>query len=256
MSYPQPSSDQYATSGFDLFRLQTALSSGGDLYESLQSGFGFAIGPASDIANVNIAYFDPQQDGFMNQIQIGPGRAWTGRIDARSQSKYSGSNRDGKILIWPSDVFDPLFLPTGIAGQDGLQFVRPFLDVIQYFKPPQSLGADRIDKIFRFQQFEATSGKSFVIIPYWGRKFASIRTLNLTPGNIDLTVTGVTYFNNDNSQAVETPIDTSTIATSAQDLTLVRSATLGMFDALMLTVEIADPTGPSPIQVVVSDTPS
>ena len=75
MSYPQPSADQYAIKGYQFFRLNTLLTSPGDIYQSQQSGHAFAIGPESDISNVNVAYFDDQVPNFMAQTVISPQRA-------------------------------------------------------------------------------------------------------------------------------------------------------------------------------------
>ena len=50
MSYPPPNPDNYALNGYKFFRLNTPLTSDGDMYESAQGGQGFAIGPQSDLS--------------------------------------------------------------------------------------------------------------------------------------------------------------------------------------------------------------
>ena len=71
MSYPQPNADQYAINGYQYFRLNTLLSSPGDIYESAQSALAIALGPESDISRVAVAYYDDQvPTTFTNQTVI------------------------------------------------------------------------------------------------------------------------------------------------------------------------------------------
>lgn len=259
MSYPQPSSNDYAIKGVQFFRLLTELASPGDIYESEQSSHALALGPDSDVANVNVAYFDAQVDTFVTLTQIGPPRSFTGRIDARNSDTYAPTQRPGRILIWPSDLYDPTFLPTNFeVGQDSLTFVTPVLDVIQYFKPQSSLVPGRNDKTFRFTEIELTDLRNaFIIVPFWGRKYASCRILNNSASDLAWAVTGITYFTNPDNKAIETEIErVDSIAINVQHTTLVRAAQHGVFDALMLEVNLNEGVGSTPIEVVMSDTPA
>lgn len=254
MSYPQPDADQYALRGGDFFRLSTGLTSPGDLYESQQGSHAFCLGPQSDVANVNIGYYDDQAQTFLNQIQIGPNRSFIGRLDARNESKYAPSNRPGRILIWPSDLFDPSFKPAGIVPNvDTLTFVTPQLEVIEYFSPQGSLDVRRNDKTFRFQELELPISNAFTVIPYWGRRSASARVTNLTHHDMLWEVQGITYFINDGFAAIQTPIDTATILSGGQRQTFVRDTVNGRFDALLLITSASVADGPTPIQLTISD---
>ena len=252
MSYPQPNSNEYAVGGYQFFRLNTLLSSPGDIYESEQSGHAFAIGPESDVANVRMAYFDDEVATFLNQTKISSRRTWVGRLDARNEARYAPANRPGRLFFWCADLYDPLFLPDGFTpNQDNLVIVTPRLDVIEYFKPLASLVPPRNDKNFTFQELPLPAGSSFVIIPYWDRKYASCRITNLTSGNVTYNVFGVNYYMNDNNKGLETAISSTTVATNTQHETIVRATVNGMFDALML--QVSGGVGPTPIQVIVSD---
>lgn len=259
MSYPQPSSNEYAIKGVQYFRLLTGLTSPGDLYESEQSCHALALGPLSDVANVNVAYFDSQMvPTFVALTQVGPPRSVTGRIDARNEETYSPSQRPGRIMLWPSDLYDPSFLPTTFdPAQDSLTFITPVLDVIEYFSPQQSLVPLRNDKTYRFPQIETAAIRdSYLVLPYWGRKYACCRIVNSSGASLEWTVVGIVYYPNDQTKAMEFVIDKDlAVPTGGTHTSLVRAAVNGMFDALMIVVNI---TGASqtPFEVIVSDTPA
>ncbi len=260
MAYPQPSSNDYATGGSDIFRLFTPLTSPGDIYESEQSGHALALGPLSDVANVNVAYFDKQVQTFVNQSQVGPPRSFVGRIDAQNTEFFVPSQRPGRILLWPSDLYDPSFLPIGFDADDAtLTFITPVLDVIQYFKDAPSLIPVRNDKTFRFPSLDAASATDqFVVIPYWGRKYACCRIFNQSASQtVTWAVRGITYYPNPSNQAMEVILDSAVVATNTVHTTLVRAGINGMFDALLIVTQgnDADP-GAATYQVIVSDTPA
>jgi hypothetical protein len=261
VAYPQPSSNDYATGGFEYFRLLTPLTSPGDIYESEQSGHALALGPQSDVANVNVAYFDKQVATFVNQTQAGPPRSFVGRIDANNVDFYVPSQRPGRILLWPSDLYDPTFIPTDFDPDNAsLTFITPILDVIQYFKEPDSLVPVRNDKTFRFPALDVTGvGEQFLVIPYWGRKYACCRIFNQSAGTFaEWIVKGITYYPNASQRAMETPIDSvANIPAGEQHTTLVRAGVNGMFDALLIIIA-PDPENfeAAPFEVIVSDTPA
>lgn len=258
VDFYQPDSDQAVLRGYDFFRLNTLLSCPGDIWESKQSGYSFALGPESDVANVGVAYFDDQVQTFVNQMVIGPNRPWDGRINARNEAYYAPSNRPGRILFYAADLYDPAFVPTGVGVGDSVIQVTPRIDIIESFRPNGDQPAGRLDKVFSYQELPLPANDLYLILPYWGRKTASIRISNLTSGNLDYSIWGVNYYMNDASPhaALETQIvGTATIATTAQALKVVKEGTDGMFDALMLILSAATADGPTPVQIITSDTP-
>lgn len=262
MSYPQPSADQYCIKGYQIFRLNTPLASPGDIYESAQSCHAMAVGPESDIANVNVAYFDDQRAGtFMSSTVISPQRAFVGRVDARNEATYAPSGRPGKVLFWSNDIYDPDYRPIAIPApfdpdDDLIEFVPPQLDVIQYFKPIQSLGPARIDKEYVFQNYPIAS-RFYLVIPYYGRKYAFVEFTN--KAGVDPNTFGIVGLNyaitqNDspNPYHQETALRAAAVvAAGAQVIRRITAAADGMFDALVFS--FTNP-GPAPLRIVVSDT--
>lgn len=259
MSYPQPNADAYALGGAGFFRLNTLLSSPGDIYESEQGSAGLALGPDSDIANVNVAYYDPQFAGnFMQFATISPQRSLVGTVAARNDAQYAPSGRPGRIMFWIDDIYDPSFRPRSFnSGTDSIQFVAPRLDVIEYFSPQASLVTPRNDKSFVFQNY-IVSGTLFIVVPYYGRKYCYV---NFTNRNTVLPNTfgilGVNYCitqdNTLNPYHQESTIRAPAAVAAGGSVSLVvRAANQGMFDALVFSVNEA---GPAPLRIIMSDVP-
>lgn len=261
MSYPQPNADQYAINGFQFFRLITRLVSPGDIYQSQQSGLGFALGPESDIANVNVAYFDNQAPNFLNQTVLSPERAFVGRIDSRNDTTFAPAGRPGVILFWSANLYDPAYRPIALPAAfnpaiDAIQFISPVLDVVEYFKPQDSLGPGRIDKEFSFQNYPVVTGRFYLVVPYYGRKYASINITNrdqvvaLTVGVVGLNY-AITQDNSAKPYHQETTIVSPTaIAANGRLLRVIKADTDGMFDALVFSF---NGPGPAPLRIDVSD---
>ncbi len=273
MSYPQPDADRYLLGGSKFFRLQTPLTSPGDIYESQQSGFAFALGPESDVSRVNIAYFDDQMGpSFVNTVAISNRRAFVGEVNARNDAMYSPSNRPGRVLIWPADAYDPSYIPSGfVPGSQTVTFISPVLDVIEYFQPQQSLLPQRNDKTYRFQQIPNSNGSSgWIVIPYWGRRSATIRLSSFTVAvNVQIEVRGVDYIVTDSTSAAERTLLGAVAVPPGGHIDLFIKASSpstfppapavptanGTFDALSILLQIGPPAadGPVSLEVTVSD---
>lgn len=261
MSYPQPSADQYSIKGYQYFRLNTLLTSPGDIYESAQSGHALAIGPESDLANINVAYFDDQVETFMQRTAISPLRAFVGRVDARNDQTYQPAERVARILFWSADIYDPNYRPISKpaafnATNDQIQFVAPRMDVIEYFKPISSLTPGRTDKEFTFQNYPVVLGRFYLVLPYYGRKYAYCEFTNRDQVLANTWgIVGVNYaITQDDSTTPyhqETTIQ-SPVAINAnnQATRIIKASSDGMFDALVFSITGA---GPAPLRVVMSD---
>lgn len=270
MSYPQPNSNQFATNGGGFFRLNTPLVSDGDIYESEQGAHGFAIGPDSDISRVTIAYFDPQQPQRQSLITVSPGRPFPGFVQAaNSEGLYVPSNRPGRILMWPTDIFNAQFQPEqGGIGTGRVDIEAPVLDIIEYFSPgPATPG--RIDKTYYMEIIPWQDGEGWYwVIPFYGRKYASVGfSYPLATGQVvSLKLVGVTYMLTDDggNAAIETILQDTVAVTAGYGNATgqgfrreILASTDGMFDALYvkLTHSVAGAYNPgrAPLAITVSD---
>lgn len=261
MSYPQPLSDLALIEGFNFFRLNSELVSPGDIFESTQSSYAICVGPDSDIANYGCAYFDTQAPDNVQLLTFSPQRGFSGLIPALA-GQYAPSGRPGKTLFWSNDLFDPAYVPSaGIGAGGSIERVQPIFDVIQYFTEEPSITPQRTDKVFFYQQIPidiVSAGTSYVIIPFYGRKSASIRFANAGNGSLAFGVLGVTYYAVTLGKAIETVIHASAlVAAGAQVFVPVTFAANGAFDAIVCSVGLLTggtyTAGDFPLTITVSD---
>ena len=256
MSYPQPSSTAAQSAGFDFFRLTTELASPGDIYESLISSGNLVVGPNSDIANVACSYFDANAPGSVSFATISPMRNLPGSIYARAKDEtYDPSKRPGKILFWSDDLYNPNFTPSDQVVNGGIVIVPPVLDVIEYFDELPSVSPSRPDKTFQYQELPESAQVCFLVVPYYGRKAASVRVLNLSTDDITVDVRGVTLYMNETNLGIETPILTGAVVTNGNVANAyVTAGEFGMFHLLMVKIAYGDDSDTNtPITIIVSD---
>lgn len=247
MSYPQPSANEYAVSGSKFFRLNTLISSAGDIYESAQGAHAFALGPESDISKVNIVYFDAQVPDFVNQTSISPHRAFTGRIDARNDATYQPADRPGRILLYPDEIYDPNYRPTGFnALTDLMIFNTPQLDVIQFFTPQSGLQSTRNDKTFYAADVPilGIGGVTYIVLPYYGRRYAYCEVSNFSTGGpppaLTYGIIGVNFAITDDTgtarhQQTTLLAPAGVAGGGGQNTKIITATTNGMFDVLVFS---------------------
>lgn len=263
MSYPQPNANLYAINGYQYFRLNTLLSSPGDIYESEQGGLAFAIGPDSDISKVAIASFDDQVPTFMEITSIGVERTFTGRIAARNEVTYQPSNRPGRILFWTTDLYDTSFRPAGFnAGTDVFNVITPRLDVIEYFSSPPTLLPQRNDKTWNFQDvptLPSDTADFYLLVPYWGRRYGMVELTNKAAGPWSFALSGVNFAisgSSSNYTQVTPIVADAPVTAGSQLLSIVTATQNGLFDALLLRFHRLSPGLDSmlgPVRITTSD---
>lgn len=249
MGYPQPNSNQAVLAGDKVFRLQTRLVSAGDTYDSQQSGYGFAIGPDSDIANVVINYYDETQPPTnMNQVTIGAGSPYVGLIKARNEPSavYLPQKTPGRIIFSIGDIVPVLLQPLGMPAPPSNEVqIAPVLDILQYLTPPPSgIVAPRNDKEYFFAVPPTGTYTNNVLIfdiPFYGRSYADIIAYRVSGGGggtYKMQIDALRYGFGVADLAV--PSIKSILANTLIVGTLeqvVRAATNGMFDYLRVTIQ-------------------
>lgn len=276
MPFIQPNTDAYALKGYSFLRLKQLLASAGDIFESQQSAHAFALGPDSDISQVNIAYLDEQVPStFLAQMTLTPHRTFESPIVAFNRTKlYAPSQVPARILIWPAEIYDPNYLPSGFTpNSDQLVFEPPIIDIFQFFSPPSSLSSVRADKTYYYDVLPFGSDDCYVLVPFYGRRYASIVMHNDGDVTCGVTVSGVNFRISEDPPS-EIPVvstftlgfheSTSRVVTCNYDSRQgqappLTNANAGLFDYLLLQF---NPTAPASdedpvdisLRVVVSDT--
>jgi hypothetical protein len=255
MSYPQPDADLYAINGYSFFRLNTTLTTDGDIYQSAQGTHAFALGPDSDISRVAIGYFDKQVDRYMDQFMLTADRPFLGSIAAQNDAQYAPSNVPGRVLFWPDELYNPTWRPTDWdTAEVRVDFVAPVIDIIQYFSPVPVNNGQRNNKAYHYDRlpFSNTIEFYYLVIPFYGRRYASIKFGNQIPGvNISgLDVYGLNYrptsnptgAPEDSGRLMETVPSSGVINSGSFYATVIKASTYGMFDALAIRIIPGVPT--------------
>jgi hypothetical protein len=263
MSYPQSTSSDAVLKGQTFWRLNTKLGSPGDIYESVSSALGFALGPDSDIANVQVTYLDDLANAAqMNTLTVSTDRSFVGLVNARNDTTYPLSvvpNRPGRILISSLDIYDPSYRPTGfVPADDSIDFQPPILDFVQYFNDPPSLMPQRSDKQFLFKAWVNT-GVNWLVLPFYGRKYAYLQIENHDAvAAATWQVLGVSYsITPDPDKHLEKTLQAPVaIAAGAEDDLVIRAATSGVFDAIVIGIDYSALTSfELPLRITISDDP-
>lgn len=268
--YPQPSASKAVTSGREFWRLNTLcitpanmLGTPGDIYEVDASLSALVLGPESDFSQVQVTYYDDlEPDGSnTNSLIISPERPMTGLLNARMDAIYPTSKKKGRILLSVADIFDRAYIPSG--GANRIQYFPPRLDVLGYFNAPPSVIPERHDRIIQMQYFQPPSvvgQKSWVIIPFYGRRYAYFNVVNRIGAQLTLEVRGITFSQND---TVTTPTEGAAEEQLVASMALADNAVFedewtvdseGMFDCLAIAYSTAaNPVGPAPTRLILSD---
>lgn len=274
--FPQPNSNDPALQGQTQFRLYTQILSPGDIYESEQSCHAIAIGPNSDLNNVNVIYFDPipksildgaglpvRDESMVGSLVVSPDRPFIGRIDVRMDApgRYPITGQPGRILFAAADIVDPLWKDAnGIAG-DGYIYQAIYLDIIQYFQPPSSLTPQRSDRVYSYQYFDEGTdplvNDAYLVIPAYGRKsgFFSFINRGITPHDVEIIGVNFATTSRTPSGAIQTSVYLGAMAVDGSDEYQYDSSVDGSFDLFALRVANYDQAEPFPTLIRLSDDP-
>ena len=258
VAFHASSADAAVVSGSDFFRLNTLLTSPGDIYESAQGSHAFAVGPDSDIAAINVYYLDADAPGAMNSFQVSPDRAFVGTVPALTEQNYATPTPiPGRVLISPSDIYNPTWRPTGFdSADDVINFVTPVLDVIQYFTEQPGLVSQRVDRSYEFDAVSprgsgSPTGVGWIVLPAYGRKSGSFRFGNgFTPADLEVTLYGVKLGISQSVNGVPADLQQelmamTTIATGGSAVYAFKSSAVGMFDYFAIKYHAKLVTGPN-----------
>jgi len=272
MSYPQPSSTAPVLAGQGFFRLKTPVStfasgSGGgcptDIYESTQGAAAFAIGPESDLAHYKIGYLDPTNSpSLMSIVEITPERMFSGLLYARNEpgTVYQPSGRQGRILIWPTDLWYAGYTPSAaVIPGDTVFTYPPQIDIIQYYSNPPTIQPQRNDKLWFTQYLPMTSGQTtWLVLPSYGRSYIDVEFANATGQAVTYGILGVLYSFGNFATQETTLLMAASVANNASQNKVIKSSTDGVFDALVFSFAIGgSPSANASInfRATMSDTP-
>lgn len=259
MSYPQPLASLETIEGSEFFRINTLLQTGGDAYELDVSAKAFVIGPESDIARARVTYYDPSAPGRSSSFVVSVGDPFVGRIDAFASQKYPVANTPARVIVSLEDLYEPIWTPSLVAV--GIVKVRPRLDLLAYLSDRASLPQKRADFVTRGRlTIAAGQTGTFILCPYYGRKYASVIVTNYTgAAGYTVDISGVNFttdanapvFVGANQKVHQTAIVMGGAIPAPNPSTAsfeVKASQDGLFDYLMVGI-----SGPAIDSAVVAD---
>lgn len=235
--------------GQEFFRLNQMLQSSGDVFELDSSIKALALGPESDVADIVVDFFDQQQPTNIGQVIISPQSPFIGRLDALLATQIPSSTTQARIQATTRDLVDNGYFPRsfdneGLNQDLFIARVRPSIDLLAYLSDPAFLPPGRADRVhlFPYLQTSTVTGVGWVIVPFYGRRYASIALVNLhATVTYSMTVFGATLSVGTTSpgglsKQGEFPIGGATVAAPGVTANKVITAADGLYDLLEVRV--------------------
>jgi len=180
----------------EYFRLKRPVQSNGDIYELDVSTLAVYIGPDSDIAEVQMTYFNPDEPLDIETAVVSVNGPFVGRVDSLPKTKISSTGQNARILLNPVDIIDNAYIPPDSIALRRFN-VPAIIDVIASLKPLPEIPSVRADRTLRYSQVPydgGANGTTELIIPIYGRRMvtvtvaaivattATLALVNLQPG--------------------------------------------------------------------------
>lgn len=265
MTFQQPEINNFVTGGFQFARIKQYLATAGDIFELPTGAKAFVLGPDSDISRATVAYVNAvdvedfvvagSEPTTMAQITVTPDRAFEGFIPAlntETSFKPSGASKGvpGRILVWPAEIFDSSYRPSGFAaGNDTFVRENPIIDIVEYFREPGTLEPARSDKLYYYENLPFGADDCFLMIPFYGRRRATVNAVNTGANVMQVTMFGVNFRIDETTLASETQLDQDNVAAGAIGRQVLNAETDGFYDYLLFQF---NPTGASNVSLRVN----
>jgi hypothetical protein len=171
----------------EFFRLKRVIQSPGDIFELNASTKAIYIGPDSDIGEIEVTYFNPDEPLGLETAKVSVNGPFVGRLDSSVVTQVSSTHQPARILVTPVDIVDNNYAdPSSFALR---RFNIPaVLDVMFSLKPLPDIPSVRADRTLRFPRvpFNETAtdpmtddGSTDLIIPIYGRRMVTVTVISL-----------------------------------------------------------------------------
>lgn len=168
----------------EYFRLKRTLQSPGDIFELDESSRAIYIGPDSDVGEVQITYFNPDEPLDLETAVVSVNGPFVGRVDTLLATKVSSTGQPARILVNAVDIVDNAYAPAGSLALRRFN-VPTKIDLMVALQELPDIPAVRADRTLRFSQVpfdEAGSGggddgSTDLLIPIYGRRMATVQVI-------------------------------------------------------------------------------
>lgn len=178
----------------EFFRLKQTLVNQGDIFELEESAKAIYIGPDSDIAEVQITYYNPDAPLNLETAIVAVNGPFVGRVDALNATKVASTGQPARILVAANDI-----VSNSYASPDSLALrsfnVPAVIDLMVALKGLPAIPEVRSDRTLRFNQVPydtdpsggGDDGSTDLIVPIYGRRMATVDVISKNP-DVDITV--------------------------------------------------------------------
>ena len=177
----------------EYFRLKQVVQSPGDVYELDQSLRALYIGPDSDVAEVQMTYFNPDEPLALETAVVSINGPFVGRVDTLLKTKVPSTGQPARILLSPVDIVDNAYVPPNSIAQRRFN-VPAVIDVIAALKTLPDIPSVRADRTYRFpgvpfttfRTFPPDDGSTDLILPIYGRRMVTVNVVSTAAVTVDL----------------------------------------------------------------------
>jgi hypothetical protein len=165
----------------EYYRLKQVVQSPGDIYEINESAKAIYIGPDSDIGEVQVTYFNPDEPSALETAVVSVNGPFVGRVDALPKTRVPSTGQPARILVTPVDIVDPNYSFAATAAARSFN-VPAQIDLIVALKTLPTIPAVRADRTLRLAGVPFYSkafgmlddGSTDLFFPIYGRRMATV----------------------------------------------------------------------------------
>ncbi|HZJ67685.1 MAG TPA: hypothetical protein VFD36_29480 [Kofleriaceae bacterium] len=168
----------------EFYRLKQVIQSPGDIFELNESAKAIYIGPDSDLAEVQVTYFNPDEPDSLETAVVSVNGPLVGRLDSLPSTIVSSTGQPARILVSPVDIVNNDY---NDPDQDGIlrHIVPAKIDLLVALKALPDIPQTRADRTIRLSRVPYIDATTDIIVPVYGRR---MMTVNLTTNNTGGTV--------------------------------------------------------------------
>lgn len=167
----------------DYFRLKQEVASPGDIYELDISTTAIYIGPDSDISEVQVTYFNPNEPNALETAVVAVNGPFVGRLDSLLKTRVPTTGQPARLLVSPVDYVDNAYAPPLSVAERRFN-IPAVIDLMAAVKILPDIPAVRADRTLRLPMVPFTTGKSVppdeddgstdIVIPIYGRRMVTV----------------------------------------------------------------------------------
>ena len=172
----------------EYYRLKQVVQSPGDIYELDESAKAVYIGPDSDLAEVQLTYFNPDEPLALETATVSVNGPFVGRVDSLPKTMVPSTGQPARILVSPVDIVNNAYVRPGAPALRSYN-IQAQIDLIVALKSLPTIPAVRADRTFRLPRVPFNNiaagpglGSTDIIIPIYGRRLITVQVLGTDVG--------------------------------------------------------------------------